>query len=104
MIADHQHGDWRGGFLFVGNQLALDFMNTRPFVDGNFMELLPDVRALLRWFIAARLIDKRQAAQLERQCQAEPGVERALEAMRQFRVQLRRDVAAWVAGSAPRRG
>ena len=26
--------DWRDGFLFVGNHLLLDFINTRPIMDG----------------------------------------------------------------------
>ena len=34
--------DWKDGFLFVGNQLALDFVNTRPVQNGEPMELLPD--------------------------------------------------------------
>jgi len=34
--------DWRDGFLFVGNQLSLDFLNTRPVIDGKPVELLPD--------------------------------------------------------------
>lgn len=30
----------RDGFLFLGNQLALDFLNTRPILNGKTMELL----------------------------------------------------------------
>ena len=37
---------WKDGFLFVGNHLALDFLNTRPVQDGEAMELLPDFAAL----------------------------------------------------------
>lgn len=33
--------DWRNGFLFVGNHRALDFLNTRPVMDGQPVELLP---------------------------------------------------------------
>jgi hypothetical protein len=42
--------DWKDGFLFVGNQVALDFVNTRPVQNGEPMELLPDFPALLRCF------------------------------------------------------
>ena len=48
--------DWRDGFLFVGNHLALDFLNTRPVQNGEPMELLSDFGALLRWFQAAGLL------------------------------------------------
>jgi hypothetical protein len=48
--------DWVDGFLFVGNQLALDFLNTRPVQDGEALELLPDFTALLRWYKAAGLL------------------------------------------------
>jgi hypothetical protein len=47
--------DWRDGFLFLGNHLALDFLNTHPVQNGEAVELLPDFDALLRWFQAADL-------------------------------------------------
>jgi hypothetical protein len=56
--------DWRDGFLFVGNQLSLDFLNTRPVIDGKPVELLPDSASLLRWLVATGLLTKRRAAQL----------------------------------------
>ncbi len=28
------HSDWKDGFLFLGNHLALDFLNTRPVQNG----------------------------------------------------------------------
>jgi len=34
--------DWKDGFLFVGGELALDFVNTRPVQDGEPTELLED--------------------------------------------------------------
>ncbi|PYX60939.1 MAG: hypothetical protein DMG76_00995, partial [Acidobacteria bacterium] len=49
--------DRKDGFLFVGNQLALDFLNTRPVQNGEPSELLPDFSALLRWFQAADLLN-----------------------------------------------
>ena len=59
------NSDWKDGFLFVGNQLALDFLNTRPVQNGEPMELLPDFSALLRWFQAAELLSARDAANLQ---------------------------------------
>src|SRR5208283_1226259 len=55
-----------GGFLFVGNQLALDFLNTRPAQNGEPEELLPDFSALLGWFQAAELITARDVVYLQR--------------------------------------
>jgi len=49
------NGDWRDGFLFVGNQLIVDFVNTLPVIDGQPTELLPDAAALARWLVAAGL-------------------------------------------------
>jgi predicted RNA-binding Zn ribbon-like protein len=48
-------GDWRDGFLFVGNQLIVDFVNTLPVIDGRPVELLPDAGTLARWLVAAGL-------------------------------------------------
>jgi predicted RNA-binding Zn ribbon-like protein len=39
-------------FLFVGNRLSLDFLNTRPVIDGAPVELLPDDAALKKWLHA----------------------------------------------------
>jgi predicted RNA-binding Zn ribbon-like protein len=50
-------GEWREGFLFVGNRLILDFINTLPVIDGQPTELLPDASALARWLVAAGLSD-----------------------------------------------
>jgi predicted RNA-binding Zn ribbon-like protein len=49
------NGDWRDGFLFVGNQIIVDFVNTLPVIDGQPIELLPDAGALARWLVAAGL-------------------------------------------------
>ena len=54
--------DWKGGFLFLGNELVLDFVNTRPIQDSKPMELLPDFGAVLRWFQAADLLEVEEFA------------------------------------------
>jgi hypothetical protein len=59
-----QKSDWKDGFLFLGNHLALDFLNTCPVQNGEGVELLPDFDALLRWFQAADLLSSREAASL----------------------------------------
>src|SRR5438309_7462578 len=57
--------DWKDGFLFLANQLALDFINTRPVQDGGVIELLPDFEALLRWFRAADILTLREVGKLQ---------------------------------------
>ena len=56
--------DWRDGFLFVGDHLALDFVNTRPSPKGQPVELLTDFRTVLKWFQTAGVIDSESAARL----------------------------------------
>ena len=43
----NMNNDWRDGFLFLGNNLLLDFVNTRPIMDGQPMEMLTDGAARL---------------------------------------------------------
>jgi predicted RNA-binding Zn ribbon-like protein len=91
--------DWRDGFLFVGNHLALDFLNTRPVQNGEPMELFSDYGALLRWFHAAGLLSPREMANLQRQSGESATARRTLEAMRKFRETLRNEILAWEDGA-----
>ena len=91
--------DWRDGFLFVGNHLALDFLNTRPVQNGEPMELLSDFSALLRWSQAAGLLNPRQMVNLQRQARESASARRTLDAMRQFRERLRKEILAWEGGA-----
>ena len=95
--------DWKNGFLFVGNELALDFVNTRPVIDGEPTELLADFGAILRWFAAADLLDSGRAASLERKWGGTSKAEKATEAMKGLRERLREEILAWERGRAIRR-
>jgi predicted RNA-binding Zn ribbon-like protein len=92
--------DWKDGFLFVGNQLVLDFLNTRPVQNGEPMELLSDFAALLRWYQAADLLNSREAANLQQQWGQSVRARHALETMRALRERLRAEILAWEGGSA----
>src|SRR5882724_12760779 len=92
--------DWREGFLFVGNHLALDFLNTRPVQNGKPMELLPDFSALLRWFQAAGLMSVRDVVDLQQQWGKSARAQRTVEAMHVLRERLRKEVLAWEHGGA----
>ena len=89
------NSDWRDGFLFLGNQFALDFLNTRPVLNGEPMELLPDFSALLRWFQAAELLSARDAENLLQKWGSSARAQRTVEAMRELRERLRKEILAW---------
>ena len=91
--------DWKDGFLFVGNHLALDFLNTRPVQNGEPMELLSDFSTLLRWFQGAGLLSSREMANLQRRSGESAVARRTLEAVREFREKLRKQVLAWESGT-----
>lgn len=102
MSNESRNPDWKDGFLFLGNQLALDFLNTRPVQNGQPKELLPDFSALLRWFKAAGLLSSRKAANLYRQWGKSDGARRVVESVQVFREKLRKEVLAWEQGHAIR--
>jgi predicted RNA-binding Zn ribbon-like protein len=83
--------DWRDGFLFVGNHLALDFLNTRPVMDGQLVEMLPDGAALARWLAAAGLIAERESTRLARRWSSAEFAA-SMDAVRSFREELRQVV------------
>jgi predicted RNA-binding Zn ribbon-like protein len=87
--------EWRDGFLFLGNQAALDFLNTRPLQGGRFQELLPHFRALLRWLRAADLLGARPAAALQRRWDGTSRARSAVRAARLLRERVRNGVVAW---------
>jgi len=86
---------WKDGFLFLGNHLALDFLNTCPAPNGEPLELLPNFSALLRWFHAADLLTLRQRASLQGQWGDSARARRTVEAVRELRERIRKEVAAW---------
>jgi len=86
---------WRDGFLFVGNDVALDFLNTCPIQNGELVELLPDFKALLRWFQAAGLVTPRQAGRLEEQWRRSARARNVTETMRKLRERIRKEVLVW---------
>lgn len=98
MAKPARKSDWRDGFLFLGNHLALDFLNTCPVQNGEAVELLPDFEALVRWFQAADLLSPRQAVSLRQQWEGSTGAQHVAERMRELREKLRKEVLAWERG------
>jgi hypothetical protein len=66
--------DWKDGFLFLGNHLALDFLNTSPVQNGEGVELLTDFDALLRWFQAWLVLVRRPVFGNSGENQPDPSV------------------------------
>jgi predicted RNA-binding Zn ribbon-like protein len=98
------HCDWRDGFLFVGNHLALDFLNTCPVQNGRPVELLTDFEAVLRWFRAAGLLNPRQVDDLRRQWGSSVCGRKLTAAMHELRERLRHEIIAWEDDGKLRRG
>ena len=95
--------DWKDGFLFVGNHVALDFLNTRPVQNNEPLELLPDFSALLRWFQAAELVSAHDATNLQQQWGHSARAERTVETLHELREKLRKEIVAWEHGGSVHR-
>jgi predicted RNA-binding Zn ribbon-like protein len=91
--------DWRDGFLFLGNHVALDFLNTRPVQNGEALELLSDFEALLRWFRAAELLNSHDISALQKSCGKSARAQQVLEELCQFRENLRKEVLSLESGA-----
>ena len=85
--------DWRDGFLFLGNHLALDFLNTHPVQKGQAVSCSLIAR-LLRWFLTADLLSFRQATSLRQEWGESARAQHVVEAMRELRESLRFRVAS----------
>jgi len=92
--------DWKDGFLFVGSEVVLDFVNTCPVQDGEPMELFTDFSAVLRWFQAAELLSPGEVASLEGQWGKTARAQRTTEALRELREELRNEILSWEHGGA----
>ena len=88
-ITEKTPKEWIDGFLFVGNHLALDFLNTRPHLAEGPRELLPDVDALVRWLVASGLLTGQQGKVLARKWSRTPQAAAFLRALLKFRERLR---------------
>lgn len=95
-----EKSDWKDGFLFLGNELVLDFLNTCPIQDGKPLELLTDFGALLRWFRAAGLLNPQERNRLQRHWGKTPRAQQTIESMRKLRESLRKEILAWERGEA----
>lgn len=88
----------QAGFLFLGNQLTLDLLNTRPALTGKPTELLTDFRMLLQWFEEAGLLSRSETVALYRKWNGSSRAEVTLRTIRALRETLRMEVLRWEDG------
>jgi predicted RNA-binding Zn ribbon-like protein len=99
-IAAANPKEWVDGFLFVGNQAALDFLNTRPVLETGPTELLSDANAFERWLIASGMLTSQKEKTLVRRWRDEPQAEAFLKKLLAFRERLRAAVIRLESGLA----
>lgn len=87
-VAAKARAEWVGGFLVVGNQLALDFLNTKLLLSDGLQELLTDVAALERWLVAAGVLESGQRPEWRNSAEGRQFLKRLLD----FREKLRAEI------------
>jgi predicted RNA-binding Zn ribbon-like protein len=85
-------------FLFVSGNAALDFVNTRPLLQARPTELLSDFNAVLRWFVAAKLLDQKAAGEFHKRWGNTAAARACCQKLLLFREQLRSAVVAIESG------
>lgn len=93
--------EWVDGFLFVGNHLALDFLNTKPILEGEPTELLPNAAALERWSLASGIVTSPQDRVRMRGWRKSREAETFVQKLIAFRERLRAAVLRLEGGSLP---
>jgi predicted RNA-binding Zn ribbon-like protein len=85
-------------FLFVANQLCLDFINTQFVLNGQPVDLLATFSDLVRWLVQVDLVSEEEAKKIERQWGRQPQGTETLEQARAFRATLGEMVERIAAG------
>ncbi|MEP7087365.1 MAG: ABATE domain-containing protein [Gemmatimonadota bacterium] len=77
-------------FVFVGERLWLDFINTDDVRRGTRVDVLRDFEQLIRWLEATSVLDSERAAGIRRRAQQQPaGATASLADARRIRASLR---------------
>jgi predicted RNA-binding Zn ribbon-like protein len=99
--SEAEHSEWIDGFLFIGNHLALNFLNTKPVLDGAPLEFLPDAKAFGRWLVAAGLATPTRVKSAMQKWRESSTADRFVKELRRFREEARAAVLRIEAGSVP---
>lgn len=97
-VTPNASSEWIDGFLFVGNHLALDFLNTKLLLADGPTDFLPDVEALIRWLVASDVLASKQGKALARKWKDTPQASAFLRQLLGFRERLRAAVVRQEAG------
>lgn len=76
-------------FIFVGNHICLDFINTQIIHKGRIVDLLGDFSHLVEWLAETEVLDFAKAKETLRKWIGNPERERVLEQARELRAVLR---------------
>lgn len=96
-----QRTEWVDGFLFVGNHLALDFLNTKPILENEPQEFLQNATALERWLAASGMVASHKDRALVRAWRASREAEVFVQKLVAFREHLRTVVLRLERGLLP---
>ncbi len=96
-----QPQEWVDGFLFVGNHLALDFLNTKPILERTPTELLTNAAALEQWLVSSGTVTSQKQKVLMRAWRGSRRGEAFVRKLVAFRERLRAAVLRLEAGSLP---
>jgi predicted RNA-binding Zn ribbon-like protein len=95
-----ENAEWKVGFLFLGNHLALDLLNTRPAPNGEPIELLSNFSELLKWFQSAKLLNRSEAERLRERWGESARGEATLQTIHELRETLREEILRWERGGS----
>jgi predicted RNA-binding Zn ribbon-like protein len=76
-------------FLFVGNHLCLDLINTEMVEGGRTVDRLSDFGSFINWFVQAQTLELRKAEEILRTWGGSRDAERVLQRALGFRASLR---------------
>jgi predicted RNA-binding Zn ribbon-like protein len=101
MAGSVEQREWVNGFLFVGNHLALDFLNTKPILESEPQELLTNAAALQQWLVASETVTSQKNKALMRAWRGSRRGEAFIRQLTAFRERLRAAVLRLEVGSLP---
>lgn len=99
--ASHDPNEWVDGFLFVANRMVLDFLNTKPVLAEEPVELLPDFPALERWLAASGIVHSTKIKNLVRSWRNSAEAKAFHAELLAFRERLRDAIVSLEAGGVP---
>jgi predicted RNA-binding Zn ribbon-like protein len=96
--------EWKDGFLFIGNQIILDLLNTKPVLPEGPTELLSDFSSLERWLISSGAISSAAEKAALRSWRGSSDAALFVQEVTAFRERLREAVVRLEGGHLPTEG